>query len=277
MLKVDSHQHFWKFDPLRDSWITEDMQVLRKDFLPQDLQLLLQQSNISGCVAVQADQSETETNFLLGLADQFGFIKGVVGWTDLRSEDLPGRLEYYSRFPKLKGFRHILQAEPTGFMLQPDFLQGISILRDYGFTYDILIREHQLKEAAGLAERNPAQVFVIDHLAKPLIKAGKTFPWADDITAIASFQNIYCKLSGMLTEADLRSWTYEDIYPYLDTVVQAFGTDRLMFGSDWPVCGLAADYRAVHDLLDRYLQPFSPEDQAKIWGENAIRVYNLDF
>jgi L-fuconolactonase len=275
MLKLDSHQHFWIFDALRDSWITDDMEVLRQDFLPGDLQPLLDQNGISGCVAVHADQSEAETVFLLDLADQHDFIKGVVGWVDLQSADLRKRLDHYSKFPKLRGFRHVVQAEPSGFMLQADFLRGIAALKDYGYTYDILIRAHQLREAINLVERNPRQLFVIDHLAKPNIRTGEISSWAFDIYRLASFQNVYCKLSGMVTEADLRAWTYEDIYPYLSTILQAFGPDRVMFGSDWPVCRLAADYREVHDLLHEYVHLLDQKDQDKIWAENAIEFYGL--
>ncbi len=276
MQRIDAHQHFWKFSAERDLWITRDMRALRRDFLPKDLKPLLEQNNISGCVAVQADQSDTETDFLLKLADKHDFIKGVVGWVDLQAKDLRKQLDHYSKFPKLKGFRHILEGESSDFMLQPKFLRGISALKDYGYTYDILIKEDQLREAINLVELNPSQVFVIDHLAKPTISTGEINSWAFDIFRIASFKNVYCKLSGMVTEADHRSWTYEEIYPYLTTVVQAFGTSRLMFGSDWPVCSLAADYTTVVDLLEVYLRSYDDKDQAKIWAENAIKVYNLD-
>jgi L-fuconolactonase len=275
MLKLDSHQHFWKFDPIRDNWITEEMEVIRHDFLPPDLKPLLDANGIQGCVAVQADQSEAETDFLLGLADEHHFIKGVVGWVDLCSPDIHERLVHYSQFPKLKGFRHILQAEAPEFILRPEFQRGIAALQPYGFTYDILIYPKHLTQSLKLVQAHPDQLFVIDHLAKPDIKNGRFEGWEAGLKAIAAHDNVYCKLSGMITEADLKSWTKEDIFPIMDKAFEAFGAERLMFGSDWPVCKLAGEYDAVCGLVEEYLSKLSTREQELVWGKNAEHFYNL--
>jgi len=273
MLKIDSHQHFWQFDPIRDNWITEEMEVIRHDFLPPDLKPLLDANGIHGCVAVQADQSEQETNFLLDLAKEYDFIRGVVGWVDLCSSNIEERLEYFSQFPKLKGFRHILQLESVEFMLKPEFKRGISALKEYGFTYDILIYPQHLPVVPDLIRDD--QPFIIDHLAKPYIKKGIFNNWEADMKHIASFENVYCKLSGMITEADLKNWKKEDIFPYMDKVFEFFGADRLMFGTDWPVCKLAGEYDEVCGLVEEYLSKLSTREQELVWGKNAETFYKL--
>ena len=275
MLKLDSHQHFWQFDPIRDNWITEEMEVIRHDFLPPDLKPLLDANGIQACIAVQADQSETETNFLLALAEEHDFIKGVVGWVDLCSPNIHSRLEYYSQFPKLKGFRHILQAEPVEFMLKPEFQLGIAALNNFGFTYDILIYPKHMPVTPDLIRNFDNQAFVIDHIAKPNIKNGLFLNWEAEIKQIASFDNVYCKLSGMITEADLKNWEKEDIFPYMDKVFDFFGAERLMFGSDWPVCKLAGEYDAVCGLVEEYLSKLSTREQELVWGKNAEQFYKL--
>ncbi len=275
MLKLDSHQHFWKFDPIRDNWITEEMEVIRHDFLPPDLKPLLDANGMQGCIAVQADQSETETNFLLALAEEHDFIKGVVGWVDLCSPNIHSRLEYYSEFPKLKGFRHILQAEPVEFMLKPEFQRGIAALNNFGFTYDILVYPRHLPVNVDLIRNFDNQSFVIDHIAKPDIKNGLILDWEAEMKQIASFDNVYCKLSGMITEADLNNWKKEDIFPYMDKVFDFFGAERLMFGSDWPVCKLAGEYDAVCGLVEEYLSKLSTREQELVWGKNAEQFYKL--
>jgi len=277
MLKLDSHQHFWQFDPIRDNWITEEMEVIRHDFLPPDLEPLLDANGIQGCIAVQADQSETETNFLLALAEEYDFIKGVVGWIDLCSPNIHSRLEYYSQFPKLKGFRHILQAEPVEFMLKAEFLRGVAALSNFGFTYDILIYPKHLPVTLDLIQSRGLSdhAFIIDHLAKPDIKSGLFSNWEAEMKQIASFDNVYCKLSGMITEADLKNWKREDIFPYLDKVFGFFGAERLMFGSDWPVCKLAGEYDVVCGLVDDYLSKLSIREQELVWGKNAETFYKL--
>ena len=274
-MKIDSHQHFWHFDPLRDKWIDSSMQKIAKDFLPKDLKPLLQQSQIDGCIAVQADQSEVETKFLLNLAKKNPFIKGVVGWIDLQADDLSERLDYFTKNPLFKGVRHVVQGEKKGFMLQNSFLRGIRQLKDFNLTYDILIYPHQLEEAIVLVEKNPDQPFVLDHLAKPYIKDQKIDKWASLIKQLAKHKNVYCKLSGMITEADWDHWLARDFDNYLSVALEAFGSNRLMFGSDWPVCLLAGSYQHVVQIIDLYINKFKASDQKKIMGENACNFYNL--
>jgi len=275
MLKLDSHQHFWKFDPVRDNWITEEMEVIRHDFLPPDLKPLLDANGVQGCVAVQADQSEQETEFLLNLAGDYDFIRGVVGWVDLCSPNIEERLEYFSQFPKLKGFRHILQLEPVEFMLKPEFKRGISALKEHQYTYDILIYPRHLALTPQFISDHYNQPFIIDHLAKPHIKNGLFLNWEAEMKEIAAFENVYCKLSGMITEADLKNWKKEDIFPYMDKVFEFFGADRLMFGTDWPVCKLAGEYDEVCGLVEEYLSKLSLREQEMVWGKNAETFYKL--
>lgn len=273
---IDTHQHFWKYDPVRDAWIDDSMALLKRDFLPEELKGTLSANAVDGCISVQAGQSEAETLFLLELAEQYGFIKGVVGWVDLRSGDVEERLEYFSRFPKLKGFRHIVQAEPdVNFMLRKPFMQGIGLLEKYGFTYDILIFPHQLGAALELARSFPRQRFVIDHLAKPYIRDGFFGGWAVLMAELGKLDNVWCKLSGMVTEADWQYWTPEDFRPYLAHVFESFGAGRLMYGSDWPVCLLGGSYKAVEGILEEHLQGFSGDEKDKIWGDNAVEFYDL--
>lgn len=275
-MRIDAHQHFWNYDPARDSWITDDMRVLQTDYLPRHLQPLLQQAGIDGCVAVQADQSEKETDFLLTLAEEVDFIKGVVGWVDLQSERLEERLRYYSQAKKLKGFRHIVQAEPDSqFLLRPAFTRGIALLQQFGFTYDILIYPTHLQTAAALVAQFPQQKFIIDHLAKPNIKEREIEEWQKDLNLLAQHQNVYCKVSGMVTEASWTNWKVDDFTPYLDAVTAAFGTQRLVYGSDWPVCLLAATYQQQLQIIQKYFQRFSNEEQALVFGGNAQRFYQL--
>src|SRR3954451_10684982 len=225
-MRIDSHQHFWKFDPIRDSWINEEMAAIQKDFLPHDLYPILMQNNIDGCVTVQSDQSEDENEFQLSNAEKFDFIKGVVGWVDLQAKNIEKRLEYHHQFKKLKGFRHVLQGEPQrNFMLRLDFMYGISLLKKYDFTYDILIFPDQLAYSYDFVKAFPDQPFVIDHIAKPYIKDSKITDWKKEMFIIGSCENVYCKLSGMVTEANWKTWKKEDFTPYLDVVVDAFGTD----------------------------------------------------
>jgi len=274
-MKIDAHNHFWKFDPVRDAWIGDEMAVLQRDYLPTDFGPVLQQNSFDGTIAVQADQSEEETFFLLNLADKNPFVKAVVGWVDLQSENVSERLAFFDRYPTLKGFRHIAQAEPDGFLVSPNFVRGMEALSQTRFTFDLLVFPHQLPAAAELVARFPEQTFVIDHLAKPPIKSGKVDRWAGMIKNIAQHQNTYCKVSGMVTEADWNNWKPTEFRPYLDVVTEAFGVDRLMFGSDYPVCLLAAGYEQVCAIAKTYTEGFSDEDQAKIFGGNAIAFYNI--
>lgn len=272
---IDSHQHFWFYTPERDTWITDDMAVIRRDFLPADLEPVLQANGIDGCVAVQADQSEAETILLISLANAYSFIKGVVGWVDLRANDLYDKLETYSQYEELKGFRHVAQAEPDDFLSRPEVIRGIGQLAAFDFTYDILIYPNQLKAALHLVREVPEVKFVIDHLAKPNVKKGEITRWSNWMTEIAKQPNVSCKLSGMVTEADWHGWSKKDFFPYLDVAFKAFGPDRLLFGSDWPVCLVAADYTQVKTLVEEYVQPWGDEVRGKVFGGNAIGFYGL--
>lgn len=275
---IDAHQHFWKFDPVRDNWINEEMRVIQRDFLPQDLYPILQANGLEGCVTVQSDQSEAENDFQLANSDQHDFIKGVVGWVDLQAENIEERLAYYSGFTKLKGFRHVLQGEAQrDFMLRPAFMNGISFLSKYNFTYDILIFPDQLAFTKKFVAAFPDQKFVIDHIAKPYIKDKKIDEWKKDISAVAQFENVCCKVSGMVTEADWKGWQKEDFRPYLDAVVEAFGTKRLMYGSDWPVCLVAAPYENMLGIVQDYFSSFSVDEQRSFLGETARQFYNVSY
>lgn len=274
---IDAHQHFWQYDPKRHEWIDESMQEIQRDFLPYDLQKIFEIEGIDGCVAVQVDQTEAETEYLLELAKLYDFIKGVVGWIDLRAENIQERLDHFSQFKKLSGFRHIVQGESdVNFLLRKDFNRGIEELLPYNFTYDILVFPHQLGAVLEFVRNHPHQPFVIDHLAKPYMKDGFYDGWALLMRAIARNENVYCKISGMVTEADWDNWNYKDLEPYLDLVLEVFGPDRLMYGSDWPVCLLAANYPMVKGIIEQFLTKLSPDEQAKIWGLNTKRFYNLE-
>jgi len=274
-MRIDAHQHFWKYNPARDTWITNEMAVLRNDFLPNKLLPELEANDIAGCIAVQATQSEEETLFLLDLARQNKFIQGVVGWVDLCARDVSERVQALAKDPKLCGFRHILQAEADEFMLRPDFVRGIRCLGESktGLTYDILIYARQLPSAARLVAMFPDQSFVLDHIGKPAVREGGYDSWARDSRVLAEHENVYCKLSGLVTEADWQRWTADDFKCYLDLVLELFGVDRVMFGSDWPVCLLAAGYDQVVRLISEYLQDFSISEREKIFGLNAKHFY----
>ena len=276
MKRIDSHQHFWKYHPVKDSWITDDMKVIQHNFLPSDLLPLLKENNIDGCVAVQADQSEAETLLLLQHAKENDFIKGVVGWVDLRSENLKSKLDYFSQFNKLKGFRHIIQGEiEDNFLLRADFCHGIAQLATYNFTYDILILPKHLPFALEFVKRFPNQKFVIDHLAKPNFKQTDFSEWEKGIRNIATCPNAYCKVSGLVTEADWHNWSETDFTFCLDVVTEAFGIERLLFGSDWPVCLLAANYAQTLEIVTNYFSKFSETNQEQFWSGNTIEFYNL--
>lgn len=276
MLKVDSHQHFWRYNSTRDAWITDAMSILKRDFLPEQLAAECKANGIDASIAVQASQSEEETLFLLQLAEANPQIVGVVGWVDLASPQIDERLRFFSRHKKLRGFRHIAQAEPDDrFLVRPDFTRGISRLREFGFTYDILIYPKQLPAAIELVSKFPEQLFVIDHLAKPEIKSKDVMFWATHIRRIAESPNVFCKLSGLVTEADWTNWKPADFKPYLEVVLEAFGPDRVMFGSDWPVCLLAASYAQVKQIIDDFLRDCTPAQKENIVGGNAIRFYGL--
>ncbi|MEJ7644151.1 MAG: amidohydrolase family protein [Chryseolinea sp.] len=276
MPRIDSHQHFWKFNPLRDAWINDDMRSIQRDFLPEDLKRMLDSYSFDGCISVQADQSTTENKFLLDLASRNEFVRGVVGWVDLQSPGLHEQLSLYSSNKLMKGFRHVLQGEPQrDFMLRPDFMRGISALNSFGFTYDILIFPDQLGYTKKFIEAFPNQPFVVDHLAKPYIREKKLAEWKSDISDIAEYENVFCKVSGMVTEADWKNWEASDFRPYLDTVLEAFGPSRLMFGSDWPVCQVAATYSSVVEVAVKYFGQLSRHEQDSVFGNTAKKFYNL--
>ena len=271
--KIDAHQHFWNYDPIPFAWLNDDMKSLRRDFLPPELEQHLREYGMDGTVAVQARQSEEETDFLLSLADQYpSVVKGVVGWIDLRAENVDERLAYYSKKEKLVGVRHIVQDEPDDeFLLQESFLRGIRLLKKYNLTYDILIYPKHLRVAKQFVELFPDQPFVIDHIAKPFIKDHIVGEWEQGMRELAKFPNVFVKVSGMVTEDDWKNWKEEDFTPYLDIVFDAFGPDRVMVGSDWPMMTLCGEYGQVVDIVRKYIERFSEEDQAKIMGGNAIR------
>jgi L-fuconolactonase len=275
MIRLDAHQHFWEYNPRRDAWITGDMTAIRRDFLPADLEGTLAASGINGSVAVQADQSLDETRFLLDLAARHPFIKGVVGWVDLRSAQLDETLETLARDRRLRGIRHVAQEEPDDFLAQEDVIRGIGRLGRFGLTYDILVFERQLPAAITLTSRLPDQAFVLDHLAKPRIKEGRLEPWATHVKEVARRPNVCCKISGLVTEADWTGWRPEHLRPYLDVAFDAFGADRVMFGSDWPVCLVAGTYGRVLGVVDEYAAALSADERDGLFGGNAARFYGL--
>ncbi|WP_297086599.1 amidohydrolase family protein [uncultured Draconibacterium sp.] len=273
-MKIDAHQHFWKYNPEEYSWITDELMVIKRDFLPQHLQPLLKANGYDSCIAVQARQTIEETNWLLGLANQNSFIKGVVGWVDLRSNILEQTLEELAENKKLVGVRHVVQDEPDNdFMLRQDFKNGIALLEKFSLTYDILVFPKQLSAAIELAKTFPNQPFVIDHIAKPDIKSGRTEEWKKNIRPFKDLDNVKCKISGMVTEADWANWSSSDFTPYLDVIVETFGTKRIMYGSDWPVCLLAADYAKMSKITKEYFAAFSQTEQDDIYGKNCERFY----
>jgi L-fuconolactonase len=273
---IDAHQHFWIYDPREYQWIDETMTPLRRDFLPANLQDELEQEGFQGSVAVQARQSLQETRWLLELAAQSPFILGVVGWVELRSPQAGAHLKQLAQNPKLVGIRHIVQSEPDDrFLLQPDFLRGISLLAEFDLTYDILIYPKHLTVAAEFVRRFPEQRFVLDHLAKPEIKSGTINVWKKGMAELAAYPNVYCKLSGLVTEADWNRWKPEDMRPYLDVAFEYFGANRLMIGSDWPVCTLAGSYSRVLGLVKDYLREHSELEREAILGGNAKRFWRL--
>jgi L-fuconolactonase len=273
---IDAHHHFWKFDSRRDAWITEDMQVLRTDYLPDQLEAVYKKKGISGSVLVQTDASEAGNGFLLEMAEKNPFIRGVVGWIDLKSEHLYRNLAVYKQYPLLKGFRHLLQGEgQRNAMLDPAFKKGIGLLGQFGYSYDLLILPDQLGYAEQLVAAFPEQRFVIDHMAKPCIKQGIIAEWKQAIKRFAPYQQVFCKISGLVNEADWEYWEHEDFRPYIDSVVDTFGTKRIMFGSDWPVCLLAATFDQVKDIADDYFYSFSTTEQADFFGNNAKDFYQL--
>jgi L-fuconolactonase len=258
-MRIDSHQHFWNYSAKEYPWITEKLKSIARDFLPQDLERELQKVKLDGCIAVQARQTLEESRWLLNLADHYPLVKGVVGWVDLRTPKVEEQLSEFAKHPRFVAVRHVVQDEPDDrFMLQPDFLRGIGKLKQFNLAYDVLIFPKQLAAAIELAKRFPVKS-----------------PWDAQIRELAKQPNVFCKVSGMVTEAKWNAWKVEDYYPYLDVVFEAFGADRLLYGSDWPVCLLSASYQRVYDLTHDYVLKNAPKAEAKIFGENAAKAYRL--
>ncbi|MBI3417410.1 MAG: amidohydrolase family protein [Verrucomicrobia bacterium] len=276
-MRIDSHQHFWIYDASEYPWMTDRLAAIRRDFLPADLQREQAKVSLDGSIAVQARQSLKESRWLLELAEREPVIHGVVGWVDLQSVEVWQQLAELAPHGKFVGVRHVVQDEPEdNFMLRPAFLRGIGQLKQFELAYDLLVFPRQLPAAIQLARQFPEQRFVLDHLAKPAIKAGKLAPWERDLRELAKSPNVFCKISGMVTEADWSAWRPADFRPCLDVVFAAFGEDRVMFGSDWPVCLLAASYEEVFGIARDYFCQFSAATQAKFFGGNAARFYRLE-
>ena len=272
---IDSHQHFWNFNPERDTWIDESMQVLKKNFLPKNLKPILINNGIDGCISVQADQSYQETDFLLKCASNNKFIKGVVGWVDLCSPNLEKKLEKYTSDKIFKGVRHIVQSESPEYLLRKDVQSGISKLSKFNLTFDLLVTPIQLQSAIKLVKIFPNQKFVLDHIAKPRISEPLNKTWVSDIINLSKYSNVFCKISGLVTETKGYNFSETDFLPFLDVIFKYFGFDRIMYGSDWPVCLLAADYKKVLEIISNYLMSYDSKIREKIMGTNAKIFYNL--
>jgi L-fuconolactonase len=270
---IDSHQHFWRYDPAEYDWIDESMRPLQRDFLPEDARAVMQPAGVEAAIAVQARQTESETHWLIELARQHPFIRGVVGWIDLQADDADRRLDGLRHHACIVGMRHVVQAEPDGFLDRPAFRRGVSALERHGLIYDILIYARQLGEATRFARAFPRQRFVLDHLGKPDVRGGRFEEWRTNLTALAELPHVWCKLSGLVTEADWRTWTPRQLRPYIDVALEAFGPSRVMFGSDWPVCGVAASYAQVLSVVRDAVADYSADEQAQMLGRTADEVY----
>ena len=277
MTKIDAHHHLWKYSLEEYGWIGETDKAIRRDFLPTDLEREIGAVGIDGVVTVQARQTLEETKWLLSLAERNKFMRGVVGWAPIIDPKLPDILEPLMSHPKLRSLRHVLQGEADeNYILHEDFNVGMRTIEHFGLAYDILIYERHLPQTITFVDRLPNQIFILDHIAKPKIKDRVISPWRENITELAKRHNVYCKISGMVTEADYHSWTEADLQPYLDTVFHAFGPRRLMFGSDWPVCLVATTYHAWFDLVSRRLAKFSGPERDRVLGGTAVEAYKLD-
>ena len=273
---IDAHHHYWKYDPVAYDWIDNSMKAIRTDFLPHHLAATIQQADVEGVITVQARQMMEETDWLIEMARQTPFMKGVIGWLPLLEDNVECHLIKYSEEPLLKGLRHVIQGEADPeFMLRNNFNRGIALLKKYGLVYDILIVERQLPNTIKFVDKHPNQPFVLDHIAKPLIGKNELSPWKENIRELAKRQNVCCKLSGMVTETDYQHWTPEQLLPYFEVVMEAFGPNRLMFGSDWPVCLVATTYKSWAELVRENIDSFSATEQACIMGGNAQQVYGL--
>ena len=276
METIDAHHHLWRYTAAEYDWIDDSMQALRKDFLAADLIRDMAVAEIDGAVVVQARQTLEETRWLLDVADDCAAIRGVVGWAPIAGEEFPAMMEEFENRPKLKGLRHVIQGEKDpNYILREDFNAGIRALAGSGLVYDLLVQAHHLPQTIEFVDRHPEQVFVLDHMAKPLIRDGVLEPWATYIQELGQRGNVWCKLSGMVTEADWHMWDDATLKPYLDTAVEAFGMNRVMVGSDWPVCLVASKYDQWFEVLRRYFAEFSEAEKAAVFGENAMSVYAL--
>lgn len=274
-MRIDAHHHFWHYTPTEYDWIDDGMAAICRDFLPADLAPEIAAAGIDRVISVQARESVAETEALLEWAAAHAWIAGVVGWFPLIDPGLGDLLERFAATPALKGVRHVLQAEPAEYMDREDFNAGIAQLRATNLTYDILIVHHQLPAAIRLVDRHPNQVFVLDHIAKPPIRAGELQPWARNLAELARRPNIFCKLSGIVTEADYSTWTYEQILPYMEIALEAFTPARLMFGSDWPVCRVATTYVDWVRTIDRFAETLSAAERQALFHDTAARAYRL--
>lgn len=274
-MKIDAHHHFWQYNATEYVWINEGMRDLQRDFLPEHLSAELKAAGIDAAVSVQARQNLAETVWLLDLADEHEFIHGVVGWVPLSAPDVELILDRLASQKKLKGVRHVLQDEAPAFLLQPSFRNGVAALASRGLVYDLLIREQHLQTAIELVDESPKTHFVLDHIAKPRIQLGLREPWSGLMKELARRPNVFCKLSGVVTEADWNEWTEDSIRPYLDVALEAFGPSRLMFGSDWPVCLLATSYSRWLEVVEGATSSLSEGERERIFGETAREVYSL--
>ncbi|MBM3767235.1 MAG: amidohydrolase [Acidobacteria bacterium] len=276
MKMIDTHHHFWKYSTKEYGWISDSMKVIRRDFLPPDLEKTLKDAGVDGAISVQARQSVEESDWLLGMAEKNKFLLGVVGWVDLRSKDVDKDLERLAKHKKFKGVRHVVQDEPDdNFILGAAFNEGIKKLIKYDLRYDILIFEKHLKDSIAFVDKHPRQMFVLDHMAKPRIKDRVLSPWRENMIELAKRPNVYCKISGMITEADWQKWTSADLAPYLDGAMEAFGPKRLMFGSDWPVMLVAGQYKPWVELVKKTISRYSKDEQERILYKNAVEAYKL--
>jgi L-fuconolactonase len=275
VLQVDTHQHFWNYDPAEYAWIDDRMTPLRRDFLPLDARREMDAIGVIACIAVQVRQTLEETAWLLELADEFPFIAGVIGWVDLQAPDVDAQLARVAAHSRLVGIRHIVQAEPDGFLERPAFLRGIARLEPFDLTYDILVYARQMPAAVAFARAFPRQRFVLDHLGKPDVRAQEYQSWRAQLNQLAALPNVHCKLSGLVTEADWGSWKPEQLRPYLDAALDAFGPDRLMIGSDWPVCTLAGTYKDVIGVTLDAIGEYSVTEQERMLGGTARDLWGL--
>ena len=275
-MKIDAHHHFWKYDAVEYGWLDDSLKSLRRDFFPEHLRAEIASAGVDGVISVEARQSVAETRSLLDFAAQHDFIKGVVGWVELVSPNVRNDLARFAANPKLKGIRHVVQGEPDdNFILRADFNRGITALREFDLRYDILIFERHLPPAIQFVDRHPNQIFILDHLAKPKIQLNELSPWRENIRELARRENVYCKISGMATEADFKAWTEPQLRAYFEVALEAFGPRRLMFGSDWPVCLAACGYARWHALVGGWIAKLSADEQARILGGTAVEAYKL--